>query len=458
MGGFLFGFDTAVISGAEQAIQKLWSLSDIEHGLAIAIALYGTVIGALFGGIPADAWGRKKTLFWIGIFYLVSAVGSALAPEVYSFMFFRFLGGLGVGASSVAAPMYISEIAPARLRGQLVALFQFNIVLGILLAYVSNYFIAGIGPNDWRWMLGIEAVPALIYSLLVLLVPQSPRWLYLHQGDEAGARRVLQILDPSEADERMAALRSYMAQASQQVSLKVFFGPMFRLPIILAFLFAFFNQTAGINAIIYYAPRILKITGTATDNALLSTTLIGLFNLAFTMLGIFLIDRMGRKTLMYLGALGLIVTLGLVAQAFYVAPIDLSDIGDIDTYLAGLSSADRMKLDAAFGNVIYYLCAYIAFFALSQGAVIWVFISEIFPNEVRGYGQSLGSFTHWILAAIITNVFPFFLGRFGGGPIFLFFMCMMLLQLLYIWRLMPETKGRTLEELGLSMTGRKTKG
>ncbi len=452
LGGFLFGFDTAVISGAEQAIQQQWSLGDFQHGLAIAIALYGTVIGALFGGVPADRFGRKRTLFWIGLFYLASAAGSALAPEIYSFMLFRFLGGLGVGASSVVAPMYISEIAPAHSRGRLVALFQFNIVLGILIAYVSNYLLAGLGGEQaWRYMLGVECIPALLFALLVTQVPRSPRWLFLQQHDEAGAREVLARIDPAVVDERMASFKDYLSQHHQKPSLRLFFSRAFRFPILLAVLLACFNQLSGINAIIYYAPRIFKVTGVATENALLSTSFLGLFNLVFTMVGLALIDRMGRRFLLYVGSFGLILTLGLVGAAFYAAPVDLSVIENLDAYLAGLSEAKLAEIQATFGYVAYYLCAYIAFFALSQGAVIWVFLSEIFPNEVRGYGQSLGSFTHWLLAALIANLFPFFLGKFGGGPIFFFFAFMMVLQLLFVWRIMPETKGKTLEELGLSM-------
>lgn len=453
LGGFLFGFDTAVISGAEQAIERIWSLSPTEHGLAIAIALYGTVIGAMFGGVPADRFGRKRALFWIGLFYLISAIGSALAPELYSFMFFRFLGGLGVGASSVVAPMYISEIAPADRRGRLVALFQFNIVLGIVIAYVSNYFVAGIGENAWRWMLGIEAVPALVFALMVTTVPRSPRWLFLHQNDAEGAKEVLTRIDSTKVEERMADMNDYLSQnQNQHVSLRYFFSRMFRWPIMLAFLIAFFNQMAGINAIIYYAPRIFELTGVATENALLSATLIGLVNLVFTMLGLALIDLIGRRTLMLIGSVGLIVTLGLVANAFLSAPVDLSTVADLDALMASLSASSAENIRAAYDGVIWYLCAFIAFFAMSQGAVIWVFISEIFPNEARGLGQSFGSFTHWIMAAIVTNVFPIALSSLGGGPIFAFFAGMMVLQLLYVIFMMPETKGKTLEQLGLSFS------
>jgi sugar porter (SP) family MFS transporter len=421
LGGFLFGFDTAVISGAEQSIQKLWSLNDAMHGFAVAIALYGTVAGALLGGIPANRIGRKKTLFWIGILYLVSALGSSLAPDVYTFMIFRFLGGLGVGASSVAAPMYISEIAPARMRGRLVALFQFNVVLGILIAYVSNYLIQDLGAGAWRWMLGIEALPALIFTIMVTRVPRSPRWLLMHLNLEEEARSVLAAINPANVEQELQAIKAALASDSPD-TLSSFFSRKYSFPIMLAFLFAFFNQVSGINAIIYYAPRIFEMTGLGSSSALLSTAGIGFINLIFTMIGMSLIDRFGRKSLMLIGSVGLIGTLALVSNAFY---------------------------SQSFGGVPVFLFVYIAFFAMSQGAVIWVFISEIFPNSVRAYGQSFGSFTHWILAAIIANVFPFFANHpgFGGGPIFAFFSVMMVLQLLYVWRIMPETKGESLEEL-----------
>jgi len=421
LGGFLFGFDTAVISGAEQSIQSLWSLSDTMHGFAIAVALYGTVIGALLGGIPSDRLGRKRTLFWIGIFYLISALGSALAPDVVSFMVFRFLGGLGVGASSVAAPMYISEISPTRSRGKMVALFQFNVVLGILIAYVSNYAIEELVGSSWRLMLGIEAIPALAFSILVLGVPRSPRWLVVKKNDDEGARDVFNKLGLSE-DDSSQALQSIhdsiiTEQSGRQENL---FTRKFILPIFLAMGIAFFNQMAGINAIIYFAPRIFEMTGAGKDAALLSTSGIGLINLIFTMIGMLMIDRFGRRTLMYIGSIGLIITLGLVSHAFFVG---------------------------SFSGVPAYLFLYIAFFAMSQGAVIWVFISEVFPNQVRAGGQSLGSFTHWTMAALITNIFPYFANRFGGGPIFAFFCFMMILQLVFVWKLMPETKNISLEEL-----------
>ena len=420
MGGFLFGFDTAVISGAEQTIQNLWQLDDFYLGLAVAMALYGTVLGALFGGWPSDKYGRKVTLVWVGFLYLISAIGSAMANDVITFMVFRFIGGLGVGASSVAAPMYISEISPARLRGRMVGLFQFNVVLGIVIAYVSNYFLKGVGEDDWRLMLGVEGFPALLFLVLLYFIPESPRWLIVKKNDERTARDVLSKVDPLNVDNSIRDIKTELEQAKES-HIVSFFSKAYSTPIWLAVVFAFFNQMAGINAIIYYAPRIFELTGLAKDSALISTIGIGVFNLIFTLIGMTLIDRSGRRILMLIGSLGLILSLGLVSRAFF------SD---------------------EFNGVPIFLFIYIAFFAMSQGAVIWVFISEIFPNEVRASGQSLGSFTHWILAAIITNAFPYFANKFGGGVIFSFFTVMMVLQLFFVWRVMPETKGRTLEEIG----------
>ena len=430
LGGFLFGFDTAVISGAEQKIQTLWQLSDGLHGFAVAIALYGTVFGAMLGGLPSDRIGRKRTLFWVGILYLSSALGSALAPEIISFMFFRFIGGLGVGVSSVAAPMYISEIAPSQSRGKLVGLFQFNIVLGILIAYLSNYLLQGTGDQAWRLMLGVETVPAFLFIVLVRRVPHSPRWLVVKKNRDEEAKSILRSLGMAEptVEEAIAEIRDsiVLEGSSGQAPL---FSKQFRLPIILAVLFAFFNQVSGINAIIYYAPRILEMAGLGNRAALLSTVGIGLVNLIFTMVGLAIIDRFGRRRLMAVGSVGLIATLGLVSYSFATGASD---------WVSGL------------------LFVYIAFFALSQGAVIWVFISEIFPNQVRAGGQALGSTTHWLLAALIANAFPFFANWLGGSLVFAFFCGMMILQLLFVWRLMPETKGMSLEQLEKKLVGHKS--
>jgi MFS transporter, SP family, arabinose:H+ symporter len=420
LSGFLFGLDTAVISGAEQKIQALWSLSDAMHGLAIAIALYGTVFGAAFGGWYADKLGRKKALFWLGALFFVSAVGSAVAQDVYTFMLFRFIGGLCIGASSVVSPLYISEIAPAKSRGFLVSLFQFNIVFGIMIAYVSNYLFQQMGgESDWRWMLGIVGIPSLIFTGLTLLISESPRWLILQKNDITSAKAVLNEIDPDAAEKTLASILN-----SQQNNAKMgkvnFFSKQYAFPILLAFLMAFFNQVSGINAIIYYAPRVFEMAGLAKSSALLSSVGIGLTNLIFTMLGVTLIDKLGRRTLMFIGSFGYIITLSLIARAFY---------------------ADQ------FDGMTFFVFAFIAAHAIGQGAVIWVFISEIFPNEVRASGQAFGSLTHWVFAAIITNVFPYFAGKFGGTPIFIFFAGMMVCQLLYVWFMMPETKGVALEDM-----------
>ena len=418
LGGFLFGFDTAVISGAEKAIQQLWHLSDVEHGFTISIALIGTVIGAIFGGIPSDRLGRRQTLRWIAVLYLVSAVGAALAPAWVPFLVFRFLGGLGVGASSVTAPLYISEISPARSRGKLVGLFQFNIVFGILAAYLSNYLLANVGTHSWRLMLGVQAVPAIAFLLFLFRVPESPRWLLLHGRVEEG-RDILRLIEPETVDADVATILTSQAHSAQQSG--SLFDPQYRTPVLLAVAFAFFNQVSGINAIIYYAPRIFEMTGLGQGAALLSSAGIGLINFIFTLLGVNLIDRFGRRTLMLVGSVGLIGTLGLVAWAFYAQQ---------------------------FGGMLVpvLLFVYIAFFAFSQGAVIWVFISEIFPNAVRARGQALGSSTHWVMATVIAFTFPYFAERLGGGHTFAFFCAMMVLQLVFVLLFMPETKGTSLEQ------------
>jgi MFS transporter, SP family, arabinose:H+ symporter len=428
LGGLLFGLDTAVISGAEQNIQKLWSLNDWQHGLAIAMALYGTIFGAAFGGIPADKYGRKQTLLWIGVLFFISSIGAALAQDVNLFMLARFIGGLSIGASSVVAPVYISEIAPPQYRGRMVISFQFNIVLGILIAYVSNYLLAG-GENDWRWMLGIVAIPSLIFSILMMLTPETPRWLLLYKGDEAEARKVLAITSDSVDDAvneiktsaaNEGAMNEFVVEGNPVSSKESLFSKKFTMPLLLAFLFAFFNQLSGINAVIYFAPRIFEMTGLGKDSALLSTAGVGLVNLIFTIFGWYLIDRLGRRVLMYIGSVGYIASLALIAFAFF---------------------------NQSYANVPLYVFAFIASHAIGQGAVIWVFISEIFPNSIRASGMAWGSLTHWVFAAIIANVFPIFATKFGGGPIFAFFSFMMIFQLLYVWLMMPETKGVSLEDL-----------
>jgi sugar porter (SP) family MFS transporter len=419
LGGFLFGFDTAVISGAEQTLQKLWNSTPAEHGLTVSIALIGTVIGSLVGGVPADKYGRKKTLYFVAILYLISALGSALAFDWYSFLVFRFIGGVGVGISSVVAPMYISEISPANNRGRLVALFQFNIVLGILIAYLSNFLIAGNFAEDWRWMLGVEIVPAILFLISIFGIPESPRWLITKKNNISAARPTLEVIAEGDVDVLIAQIQS--AQTNVSSSFRRLFSGSFTRPVTLAILIAMFNQLSGINAILYYAPRVFEMAGLGTESALLSSAGIGVANLIATLIALYLIDKYGRKTLMLIGSIGVIAVLALASEAFF---------------------------SGRTGMVVpIYLFLFVGFFAFSQGAVIWVFISEIFPNSVRAHGQALGSFTHWIMAAIIAYIFPYFAQTFGGGPTFAFFTIMMVLQLLFVVKVMPETKGKSLEEL-----------
>ncbi|CAL1516737.1 sugar porter family MFS transporter [Chitinophaga sp. MM2321] len=425
LGGFLFGFDTAVISGAEQAIQQHWHLTEVQHGFTVSIALIGTVFGALGGSIPSDRLGRKTTLILVALVFLLSAVATAMATNWYLFLICRFIGGLGVGASSVAAPVYISEVSPAQYRGRMVAFFQFNVVFGILISYLSNFMIGTDGENSWRLMLGIQAAPAALFLVLLRWVPESPRWLLLHRKKEAQAIATLQIINPVGYQDDIITIRQSQQPAPGANSGERLFTAKYRVPMMLAVLFAVFNQVSGINAIIYYAPRIFEMAGLGAGSSLLSTVGIGVVNFVFTLTAIRFIDKIGRRRLMYIGTAGLIVTLGLVAFSFY-------------THAGGIA-------------VVSYLLLYIAFFAFSQGAVIWVFIAEIFPNKVRAKGQTLGSFTHWIMAAVIAFTFPYLASHIGGGYIFLFFCVMMVLQLLFVWRLMPETKGRTLEEIEMTM-------
>ncbi len=423
LGGFLFGFDTAVISGAEQTIQALWDLSPGMHGMAMSAALWGTVLGALTGSVPTDRMGRKSTLLWIGVFYFVSAVWSAMATDVYSFMFARFIGGVGVGVSTVVAPLYIAEISPPELRGRLTGLFQLNLVAGILLAFISNAFLKGIGEQAWRWMLAVEAVPALAYTLFSLRIPESPRWLVGMQNRLADGKQVLALLyrDATEKEvEAMAEEIVVAARAEESATGGAFFSSRLSTPILLAFLIAFFNQLSGINAVLYFAPRIFEMTGLGERAALLQSVGIGVTNLVFTMVGLSLIDRLGRRTLLVIGSLGYIASLGLCSWAFFT-----------ETY----------------AMVPACIFAFIAAHAIGQGAVIWVFISEIFPNEHRAMGNSLGCGTHWIFAALLTMFFPSVVATFAPGYVFAFFCGMMVLQLAWVGTMVPETKGIPLEEI-----------
>ena len=418
LAGLLFGFDTAVISGADQPIQTLWNTSDLLHGAFImSSALWGTVIGALFGNIPCDRFGRKLTLIATGVLFLVSALGSAIAPDPYTFSLLRFVGGLGVGVSSIVVPAYISEIAPANYRGRLVALYQFQIVFGILIAFFSNYALSEFFDLDWRWMLGAEVIPAAVFLAMVLGVPESPRWLLIRKHDEARAREILTVVSPGNVDQVVTDIK----HAQGAFSSDRLFSGSYTWPIMLAFLIAFFNQLSGINFIIYFAPRVFGLAGLDASASLLSTTGIGVVNLVFTILGMMLIDRSGRKTLLLVGSIGYIVSLSAVAWAF-------------DSGAGGLL-------------IVLFIFLFIASHAIGQGAVIWVFIAEIFPNNVRAKGQSLGCGTHWVFAAMITLLMPTVLSVFAAQTIFAFFAFMMVLQLLFVIFLMPETRGRTLESL-----------
>ncbi len=427
LGGFLFGFDTAVISGAEKSIQEFWQLSVFEHGLTISIALIGTVIGSMLGSRPSDHFGRKNTLYFVAIAYLLSSIGTAVTDSWHIFLVFRFLGGLGVGTSSVTAPIYISEVSPADRRGRLVGLFQFNVVLGILISYLSNYLISQFGETSWRWMLGVQAFPSLIFLVLIRSIPESPRWLILKKQATEKALAILRIINPLNCDQELISIQnsSLDSEGNRHKKESIFSGNYSK-PIALAMLFAFFNQVSGINAIIYYAPRIFEMAGLGAHSSLLSTVGIGMVNFIFTLLAINIIDRVGRKLLMLIGSVGLICSLLLVAFTFYSG------------HFNGFA-------------IPVYMMVFIAFFAFSQGAVIWVFISEIFPNQVRAQGQTLGSSTHWVMAALIAFSFPYFAETLGGATTFFFFASMMVLQLIFVWRWMPETKGKSLEQIETSI-------
>ena len=424
LSGFLFGFDTVVISGANLPIKELWSTTPIFHGFFImSMALWGTVIGALFGSLPANRLGRKVTLTWIGFFFFFSALGSALAVDPYTFSFFRFIGGIAVGVSSVTAPIYISEITTPKNRGTLGVLYQFSLVFGILIAYFSNYLLTGFdGSNDWRWMLGIEAIPALLYLLMTLYIPDSPRWLVLFKNDDLTAQKVLEVIysNKSEADDVLKSIKKTDNTVSKENNL---FIPRFKKTILLAFFISFFNQLSGINFILYYAPEILEIGGFATKESLFNSVIIGFTNIVFTFGGLLLIDRLGRKQLLVIGSIGYIIGLCGVSSAFYY---------EWNPQL-----------------IAFFIFAFIAAHGIGQGTVIWVFISEIFPNRIRALGQSFGSGVHWVFAALITLLGPSVIEIYNNNPwpIFAFFAFMMVLQLLFSIFIMPETKGKSLENI-----------
>ena len=428
LAGFLFGFDTVVISGADKQLQQLWGSSDLFHGMVVmASALWGTVLGATTGAIPTNKLGRKKTLIIIGVLFFLSAIGCALTNDPYSFAIFRFIGGIGIGVSTIVAPAYVSEIAPAHKRGQLVALYQFNIVFGILIAFVSNYYLKDIGENAWRWMLGIQALPSLVYTILVWGVPESPRWLLQYRNDSEGARAILNQInnDKTIVDEE---INSILIEQTQNNIDENIFMKKYRKPLLLAFFIAFFNQVSGINAFLYYAPRIFELAGLEKSASFLSSIGIGFINLIFTIVGISLIDKYGRKTLMYIGSVGYIISLGLVSLAF-------------------LNGWKGMSIP-----IFFFL--FIASHAIGQGAVIWVFISELFPNKLRAAGTSFGTSVHWVLAALIPSFIPFLFKEVGTTKVFTFFCIMMVFQLIWVFVKMPETKGRSLEELSESLSSK----
>lgn len=421
LAGFIFGFDMVVISGAEQAIQELWGLSDIQHGFAISSAVWGTVIGALLGGVITNYFGRKVTLISVGVLYLVSALWSAFSPTVLIFILARALGGLGIGISTVASPLFITEIAPASKRGKLSGMFQFNIVFGILIAFASNALLSNIEHDSWRWMLGVESFPAVIYSLLCFTLPESPRWLVMVKGQSAKAEKVLSKLYPTESSEELNKRISQFSQTeASKESSKVRGQKSLWRPILLAFVIAMFNQLSGINAILYYAPRIFELSGLEAQASLLQSIGIGVTNLIFTFVGLGLIDKVGRKLLLYVGSIGYIISLGICSWAFQKEVYTL---------------------------VPYCIFVFIASHAVGQGAVIWVFISEIFPSKFRAYGQAIGCSTHWVLAALMTQFFPLVVKNTSPSFVFMFFAGMMVLQLLWVKYIMPETKGRSLEDL-----------
>ena len=433
LAGFLFGFDTIVISGAEQDIQRLWGSytlfgsNDLFHGIVIVgAALWGTVLGAIFGAIPNDRLGRKKTLVFIGVLYTISAIGSSIASDPWIFALFRFIGGIGVGASTIAAPSFISEIAPQEKRGRLVSTYQFNIVFGILIAFVSNALLAKYISNDaWRWMIGIEALPAIIYTVMMFAIPESPRWLITAKNNIEAAKQVFRSLYDNEDDIAEQVNLIVNSQKSTDDAESIF-SKKYGIPLSLAFFIAFFNQFSGINAILYYANRIFAEAGLAEQAGALGSIGLGITNFVFTLLGMFLIDRLGRKQLLYIGSVGYIVSLSIVSLCFY---------NDWSGMIVPIS-----------------LFAFIASHAIGQGAVIWVFISEIFPNHLRSSGQAFGSSVHWVLAAIIPSLVPILFNSIGAVTVFAIFAFMMLLQLVWIKMYVPETKGKSLEAVSESLT------
>lgn len=425
LGGLLFGFDTAVISGTTDHLREVFELDAFGLGYVVASALIGTILGAWFASGPADVIGRRSTLFLIAVLYLISAIGSAVAWDANAFVLFRWIGGLGVGASSVVAPMYIAEISPPKFRGRLVAITQFNIVLGILLAYLSNYGVAlmDLGAVEWRVMYGIEALPAAAFFALLFLVPRSPRWLVsVRRSDEAAA--VLRAVGAENVERELEQITASLEETRGAVERVL--RKRYRRPVLLALAIATFNQLSGINALMYYAPEIFRMAGAGTDSSLGQAVIVGCTNLVFTMAALLVIDKFGRCKLMVAGSVGYIVSLAATAAAFYAYGTDFTPFGS--------------------AVVLASLMVFIASHAFGQGAVIWVYLSEIFPTRVRAQGQALGSFTHWVFAAGISWTFPI-IAEVSGGHAFAFYSSMMVLQLLWVLKVMPETKGVPLEEI-----------
>ena len=418
LGGLLFGFDTAVIAGTTHALTLKYELSPGLLGMTVAVALLGAIIGAMSAGIPGERFGRRNSLRLLAVLYLASALGCAFAWGWYPLVFFRFLGGLGIGGSSVLGPMYIAEIAPAKWRGRLVGLFQFNVVFGILLAYFSNYIIAlmHFGATEWRWMLGVASVPAALFLVMLFGIPQSPRWLVeKRRVDEA--RTVLQQVGEQNLEQE---LKDILESMHLERAREPLFTRKYRLPIFLAVTIGMFNQLAGINAILYYLNDIFARAGFSALSGDIQAVAVGATNLLFTVIAMSMIDRVGRRRLLLIGSVGTAACLGGVAAIFF-------------------TSAHENLL-------VWLLMGYIAFFAFSQGAVIWVYISEVFPNRVRAKGQSLGSFSHWFMNAIISWTFPLIAAASGAYP-FVFFAAMMVLQFFVVLLFYPETKGVTLEDM-----------
>ena len=420
LGGLLFGFDTAVIAGTTHQLTQVFALSARQLGFTVSIALWGTVIGSMLSGIVGDRFGGRESLRVLAAFYVVSALGCAFAWSWPALLFFRFIGGLGIGGSSVLGPVYIAEIAPAKWRGRLVGSFQINIVIGILVAYLSNYLLglAGLGINEWRWQLGVAAIPAILFLVMLFGIPRSARWL-VTKNRVPEAHTVLERLgsaDPAgELQEIIDSIHVNGVPHSEPL-----FQWKYRLPIFLAVTVAAFNQLAGINAILYYLNDIFGMAGFSKLSGDIQAVAVGAMNLCATLLGMSLIDKIGRKTLLLIGAFGMTFCLAGVAAVFFTHQHQ--------------------------GLLVWLLVAYIAFFAISSGAVIWVYISEVFPNRVRSKGQSLGSSTHWVMNALISGIFPVLAVRSGAYP-FVFFSAMMALQFFVVLFFFPETKGITLEEM-----------